>query len=498
MKDTDRGRVLSRWIGLLPIEDKEAKAKELWSIASTGRFCDIYDRETLNAEIRELAEENKNLEETIKNCQQKIEDAKAQKDSDQKKRDDLLSAKHRIDENVLGINVVTKEKQLSDLVVKGKDTAAQIKTLREEIEAIGDIEFPDSDYAALLKKREELSSEMSALRIEVSTAKQMIQTLKKGEYCPTCGRKMENIDNSSAIRENEEKVKLGTDKGIKLKGEYDKVSQTISEMEAQRKLLTEKNQKELKFQALNVELTKLRSEYKEVGQLLEAYRQNRDAIIENNEIDVKVNVLQTNITTYDNMIRQFEGERVGAQKDVETNKAAIREKESTIKQIEREIETEKNWRLYLKMIGKDGICKMVLRSTLPLINGELDNLLCDVADFKVEVEVNEKNDIEFWLVRDEIKTRLSAGSGLERTMASLALRVVLGKMSNLSRPPFIVLDEILGSVAAENYDDMKRLYDKIALEYDYVLHICHIDLDWYDGNVVTVIKKDNISMIERD
>jgi hypothetical protein len=70
-------------------------------------------------------------------------------------------------------------------------------------------------------------------------------------------------------------------------------------------------------------------------------------------------------------------------------------------------------------------------------------------------------------------------------------------MSNLSRPPFIVLDEILGSVAAENYDDMKKLYDKIALDYDFILHICHIDLDWYE-KTLTITKKDNISTISMD
>jgi DNA repair exonuclease SbcCD ATPase subunit len=138
---------------------------------------------------------------------------------------------------------------------------------------------------------------------------------------------------------------------------------------------------------------------------------------------------------------------------------------------------------------------MILRATVPKINEQLDNLLCDVTDFKVEDEVNEKNDIEFWLIRDDVKTRLAGGSGLERTQAALALRVVLANMSNLSRPPFIVLDEILGSVAAENYDDMKKLYDKIVLEYDFVLHICHIDLDWYDGNVIYVTKENNISKI---
>ena len=148
------------------------------------------------------------------------------------------------------------------------------------------------------------------------------------------------------------------------------------------------------------------------------------------------------------------------------------------------------------MIGKDGISKMVLKNTLPIINNELNNLLCDVADFKVEIVMDDKNDIDFLLIRDGVITRLSAASGLEMTQAALALRVVLGKMSRLSRPPFILLDEVLGTVNKENYDDMKKLYDRIVAEYEFVLHICHIDLDWYDGNVVTVVKKDNISYIQ--
>ena len=109
--------------------------------------------------------------------------------------------------------------------------------------------------------------------------------------------------------------------------------------------------------------------------------------------------------------------------------------------------------------------------------------------------MNEKNDVDFLLIRDETITRLSAASGLEKTQAALALRVVLGNMSKLSRPPFILLDEVLGTVASENYDDMKKLYDKIVSYYDFVLHICHIDLDWYDS-IVTVQKIDNISRIK--
>ena len=142
---------------------------------------------------------------------------------------------------------------------------------------------------------------------------------------------------------------------------------------------------------------------------------------------------------------------------------------------------------------------MVLRNTLPIINAELSRLLADVSDFNVEVSINEKNDVEFWLIRDGVRTRLSAASGLERTEAALALRVVLGKMSRLSRPPFILLDEILGTVAKESYDNMKKLYDKVVKSYDFVLHITHLDLEeWHDGGTIVVEKVNNISKIKQE
>ena len=150
------------------------------------------------------------------------------------------------------------------------------------------------------------------------------------------------------------------------------------------------------------------------------------------------------------------------------------------------------------MIGKDGISKIVLKNTLPIINNEINRLLNGVTDFDVEVAMNAKNDVDFWLIRDGVKTRLSGSSGLERTQAALALRVVLGNMSRLCKPDFILLDEVLGGVAKENYDDMKKLYDKIVKNFRFILHICHLDplIDWHTGGIITVKKENNISSIK--
>lgn len=498
MKDTDRGRILSRWIGLLPLEEKEQKAKDMWAKSCAGRLCDIYDRETLKTEIEDLNEENTESANTIETNKQKIEHTKALLEQDNKSKDILLSSKQKVDDELLNVDVTTIETKIKDIIEEGKKNNEALSALEKEVAAFGEVEYSDNEYKGLSNKKDDLTSKLATLRAELKNKKEKAVALEKDEYCPTCGQKWPNRDNSAAIAKLQEEYSHGVKVGLEIKSQKDEVETAMNALEATREKYLAKAQKEIKIGALKNKRTTLLADYNRLKKIADDFRDNKDTIQRNNEIDAQVNVLKTNITTYDNIIRALESENVAAKKDIDANIETIKEKESYIKRIEQEIELEKTWRLYLSMVGKDGISKIVLRNTIPLINQLLDDLLCDVTDFKVEVEVNEKNDIDFWLVRDDVKTRLAGGSGLERTQAALALRVVLANMSNLSRPPFLVLDEILGSVAAENYDDMKRLYDKIVLEYDFVLHICHIDLDWYDGNVIYVTKKNNISTISMD
>jgi hypothetical protein len=58
------------------------------------------------------------------------------------------------------------------------------------------------------------------------------------------------------------------------------------------------------------------------------------------------------------------------------------------------------------------------------------------------------------------------------------------------------LDEVLGGVAQENYENIKLLFDRIIKDYSSVLHITHLNqiIDWH-SSIVTVTKKNHISSI---
>ena len=498
LTETEKGRLLSRWIGLSIIEDKDVKAREKWNKEiSVGRFSDMYNQVQLESDIENLTTENKQNEDCIKDLNEQISTHDKSIAENQANKDLLLSSMREIDTALLKIDITTLQASIDALVDAGKRKNSEVTIIEEQIKEIGEVSYSEEDYKKMKSENERLINDMAETRMKINNLKSTNKALESAEICPTCHRKLDNVDNSGQIEENKKTIQELTDNGVAMKKRSDELVESMGVIEQKRAIAYKKSQLELKLAALKTEIANKRAEYKEKSQTLKEIQKNKDAIAKNNEMTAKVNVITANINYSERAKREATSKISLLEREIVKNNESIALKKSYLVKIEAERKTEKYWKLYLQMIGKDGISKMVLRNTLPIINSELNRLLGDVTDFRVEVVMNEKNDVDFLLIRNETVTRLSAASGLEKTQSALALRVVLGKMSKLSRPPFILLDEVLGTVASENYDDMRKLYNKITEYYDFILHITHINeiADWHDS-IVTVQKIDNISRIK--
>lgn len=499
LKETDRGRLLARWIGLLPLEDKDVLARDKWNHeVSVNRYVDRYNTQTLkneieslNAQIEEANQEIEKNQGVANESTRRIEDYTATKET-------LIATKKQIKQELLKVDVVTLEEGIKRVVELGKQRAREKEGYEYKVKEIGDVEFSEEEYKKLTKQLEPLITEIANIKNQINNLKVTNKNLKESEYCPLCKRKFENVDNTETIKENEGKIQALIQQGIETNQKKVDLEAKIADMDARRTQFNEKNRYELLISKLDVEIANKRAEYKEKKQLLKEINDNKAAIQENNQIDTRLNVINQNLRN-EETIRATANQRViSFTKDIERYKKEIIDKEVIIQKIEVELQTEKNWKTYLMLIGKDGISKMVLRNALPIINAELKRFLDGVCDFDVEVEINDKNDVDFTMIcNDGVRQRLAAGSGFEQTAASLALRVILGNMSSLSKPPFLLLDEVLGGVAKINYDNMKKLYDKIAQNFSMVLQITHLEdiIDWHN-KVITIVKENNISRVE--
>lgn len=499
LKKDARGKLLSRWIGLSILEDKDEIARKIWNKEITvGRFCDIYNRESLKADIETLEKENKELVKLINTNKKRITDSEKSINDQTKLKEEKLKGKRTVDEKLLEVgDVTTLETKKDQIVADGKKKAKELEQLKKDLKAYGEIVVNENEYKKLQEEKEQIIEKQATLRSQYDALKKNNEDLASAEFCPLCKRKFDNIDNSGLIKENEAKMQKCINEGKTLKERKEEIIPLMEKIEKERERLKEKNKLELRIAALNTQIISMRSDYENVKALIKQLNDNKEAIKINNAIDAEVLAINESIKIQEDIKLTASNENVGYIADGKHNKEAIGEKKGIIEKIEEEQKIEKIWKVYLKMIGKDGISKIVLKNTLPIINNEINRLLNGATDFNVEVSMNTKNDVDFWLIRDGVKTRLSGSSGLERTQAALALRVVLGNMSRLCKPDFVLLDEVLGGVAKENYDDMKRLYDKIVKNFRFILHICHLP-EWvdYHDSIVTVQKINNISSIK--
>jgi DNA repair exonuclease SbcCD ATPase subunit len=141
-----------------------------------------------------------------------------------------------------------------------------------------------------------------------------------------------------------------------------------------------------------------------------------------------------------------------------------------------------------------------MKTMIPMLNTELQRLLEDSCHFRLEININDKNEVEFLMIDNntQVEKLMSSGSGYERTIASLALRAVLSKISSLPKPNLVVFDEIFGKISNDNLDMVGEFFIKIKNYFEKIFVITHNPLvsNWAD-NVVKISKENNISSVKQ-
>ena len=207
------------------------------------------------------------------------------------------------------------------------------------------------------------------------------------------------------------------------KAEQDKMTKKIESLDDSRTKYNEKVRLELIIDKNEVDLENLRAKLKECNRILKDLEKNEEIIRKNNEITAKINVIDATIKEEEAVNRRLSNEIVELRTEYKADAAMIEEKTKTVEIILEEEILVRRWKIYLDIVGKNGIAKMVLRESLPMINGELRRLLDGVCDFDVEVDIDNHNDVTFYKIHDGVKAGLGGGSGFEQTVASLACLV---------------------------------------------------------------------------
>ena len=509
---TESGKLLTRFIGLEIIEMKSEVVRSQYNAFAKTKKSNHYDVVTLRNEIdgyEGTTDESEVVQQFIGHkgkisggellldnlgIENKDNEALIVKYNDEK--DTLLSSKKQIDAEILTLNPSKLNEEISDITAKGIEYKNKIDELVKTIEPLKLIKFDEDHHHILTTRQTELTSEKAVKAAEKQRLEKVVVDLIAGGICQACNRALDNVDNSAHIAEHNKTISTilaeweALDAELtKIKTELEGMAETKAKIDSKDKLEVEKDKVEMQMDSLRVKLKSKKEDLKK-------YNANIDGIEFNKEIDSKIELVKTKLKVCEHTKTELTQKIERTKMDITKNKQDIIDKEAIIEQIKKEEEVDKLFKIYIDMVGKKGISKLVLRSVLPIINSEVQRLLDGVVDFDVEIYINDKNDVQFMIIKDDVEKLLKSGSGLETTAASIALRCVLGKMSCLPMPNFITFDEVLGKVAKVNIPLMKPLFDKITDMYDTVFFITHDEevKDWADS-IITIKKENNISSI---
>jgi hypothetical protein len=496
-KPTARGQILTKFLGLEVLKQKEEICKTIqseWSKKLISNQYNILDLDGLNKLSQEQIINLNN--DSIRQQNELVIYEKDLKNLENKKEDILKKRNNDVQDDLIKINSEQLKKDILDLTKEKEISLSNFNsvTLKEPSQY-----YVEEDHDVLKKELNDVSFNHKLLMNEISKQENLILELENGSFCPLCKQSLSDVDHSdeinkikNLINENKKTIVSVENNILEISKKEKFFSSLKFEFDEYEKNKIKKSRYEIDIDLKQININKLQSK-------LDEFIKNKEKLNENIRIDGELLILKTQIETIQANIRKNNISIENIKNKIISFEEKIKINEDLIKKIKQENDTQSIFKIYLTIFGKNGISKVILKNMIPLINQELYHLLVDSCNFILELNISDKNDVELVMIDTETRVvkPINSGSGYERTISSLAIRSVLTKISALPKPNIIVMDEVFGKIADENLEMVGEFFKKIKIYFDHIFVISHNPLirNWSD-NLVMIKKDNNISMIE--
>ena len=492
-KPTARGQVLSRFMGLDFLRRKEEAAKSIYSDFSKSMLSNIYNTEQLKTDNENSETKITELKSNIETYRLELINIASNLTKGRNYRDEMMSKKHTdIDIELSRLN----PSQVKQDIEGHEYQIEQTKLKLNELNVVEPKEYYKEDEHDKVKEEYNVAfKEKVQLDTKISEIEKLASSVSGGMKCEHCGielmnaaitqQKISELDGYIRQKgENEGLMSILTSK----EKEFVDIKKQFDEYE-KNKLIKEKYDATIENYQLKIE--GLKSKLTEYDKML-------DKIKENEHIDGMLIKANLRIEDLERQKTQKQNQINGDEYSIKTLEEKIKTNLNNIIKITEEEEKERIYKIYLEAYGKNGISKIIMKTMIPLINSELQRLMEESAYFKLQIQINDKNEVEFTMIDNGtgVEKLMSSGSGYERTIASLALRSVLSKICSLPRPNIIVFDEVFGKISNENLDMVHNFFTAIKDFFPTILIISHSTIvnTWGD-NTIKIVKEDNISKV---
>ena len=398
----------------------------------------------------------------------------------------------------LEANKLKAENSLIQLISQRDVTQSKIQTLEEaHIQLEEEIDSFDEDLITkeydLYKKYSndirDVKNDLEKFEIRYESLNDKLVHLESHKYnkdCDICLENSETIIDAKvkaeadlAILDIERKSKMeDRDRlllAIDTRKKYEDLHNELIKLK-QTEIKAEKDVNTLinKLSTFETQEVKLENEVYQVTQLIADYLDNEKQIKKNTILRDEIVDVRHSLGKSKQLLKNSETDILilnGEVSSLKNQKQTIEARISEVRELEDQFTL---YEYYLNALGKDGVSYELISKALPMIEGEVNNILGQIVEFGLQLEMDGKN-INANIVYDDQKWSLEMCSGMERFISGLAIRIALINVCNLPRPNFLVVDEGFGTLDSENLTSLYMLFAYLKTQFEFVMIISHID-----------------------
>ena len=246
-------------------------------------------------------------------------------------------------------------------------------------------------------------------------------------------------------------------------------------MERRSNLISENAQIEVENAQNKTKIVKLKGELSNLNEEIAIYEENKEAIenlesliTQKDTLGKKIEQKKQKIEDCQEQVHELYRSHGFLQQKLEN----LRAQESELVGLREQYSAND---LFMSCMHSNGISLDVIKRELPRINEEIAKVLANVVDFEVFMENDEKR-LDIMIKHPRFDPRpLEMGSGAEKAIAAMAIRLALLNVSSMPKGDLFILDEPGTALDEENMEGFVRILDVVKSHYKSVLLISHLD-----------------------
>ena len=511
---TSRKMILTKFLDLAVFEKMHDIAKsESYDLRNrTKLFPDIDWVKVIDEKQSTITSENLNFKEVASNIQKKREilndlniNLAMSDNPDTITRHELTSQERVVDRQQKEIDEFRSDHKasstsLSEMIKRNEEIdilkrSYSIEELQDKLEIEKQL---DKSLTSLKHKYEIQNKEFE--RQEKSIRK--LSEVPCGDSFPTCKFIKDSHNDKLKIKKHKELVESTLSDLDDIRKTFnlvkkEKIREKINKYES---LVRDQSSTSIKISDIRLKLSNIESDIrhtlKDLNDEIHKLDEMKLHVVEDEDSN-PASLIRSRIVTLNDDIKKLERKSKKILEKIAENKVNV----SKLKSDRIELETIKDkvevYDLFMHAVSKKGIPLQIMMSQLPLINSEISKILLGVIGFTVELEADiDSNAMDVYIDYGDSKRVIELAAGMEKMMASLAIRVALINVSSLTKTNMLIIDEGFGALDELNIEACSRLLESLKKWFRNIIVISHVDAikDAVD-NSLDIVKNEKDSKV---